>query len=66
MSYCEFEDDYDDESDFECPECGEETDEEDICWNAECPNYKEEVFRGDGSTHASDAAAERKQMGITS
>ena len=64
---CTCEDDFfcDDESDFECPECGEELSDEDVCTNEECPNFGEEIIDS-GQSHAADAAWERKQMGITS
>lgn len=57
--------DEEEESDFECPECGEELDEDDVCQNEECPNFGDEVIDS-GSSHAEEAAWERRQMGITS
>jgi len=51
------------ESELECPECGEELDEDEICQNAECPCFGEEPV-----SSMSDAELrrhERQQMGIT-
>lgn len=56
---------YDDpSSEFECPECGEELDEEEVCRNGECPEFEAEP-----SLSLSDYELrehERKQMGVGS
>jgi hypothetical protein len=62
MCYCNDIDDYDDEeSDFECPECGEELNEDDECANEQCSNFECNPLIGG---HDDDAKWERRQMGI--
>jgi hypothetical protein len=57
-----FDEDDEEPGEFECPECGEEPDEDDICQNEECPAYRENA-----STAQSDwqeRQHERRQMGV--
>lgn len=53
-----------DESEFECPECGEELDDDDVCRNEQCLAYGEEPLLAESDWQARQH--ERKQMGIVS
>lgn len=45
--------DEDEVSDFECPDCGEELDDKEICNNEECDSFECNPFEGGGaSSHA--------------
>ena len=49
------------EDEFECPECGEELDEEEVCRNEECPCFEEEPSLA--MSDWQERQHERKQMG---
>lgn len=61
MCSCTEEDDDDEFGEFECPECGDDLNEENECVNPECPYFEEEVLQ---LSDWNDRQHERRQMGI--
>lgn len=59
-----FHDEEEECSDFECPACLEELDDDGRCPTEECEHFECDPFSG-GGAHWDDAAEERRQMGIT-
>lgn len=55
-------DESDDWSDFECPECREELDEDDVCENEECDSFGQPIALIESDRESRQH--ERKQMGV--
>lgn len=51
-------------SDFECPDCSEELEDDGTCGNEECDSFECDPYEG-GGTYVDEQKWERQQMGIT-